>query len=108
MDEYGQNATVTNIDSISEMGEVAVLVDGKMAAIWLIPGHNVFHRKPDAPPKPKRKVVKTFKGFVTDTSVDSLDRPDDLLGDKRATVCLWWGTKNGSTFPATITIEVEE
>jgi len=99
IDENGQNATVIEIDA--EDGTVAVANIG-----WFVPGTTMFWRKPEAPPKPKRKVTHTEHGGIIAGATEF--RRDGILAYRDLTLRVYevGGCRMG--LPATLSWEVEE
>lgn len=105
-DETQQNATVTKV--------YGSLIDARVDSYGdlnsMKPGFDVWWRKPEAPPKPKRKVTKTFTGWMTGSGVENLEGRGENLGigaGVRRTVYMWEENK-GAKYKTTITVEVEE
>lgn len=101
-DEYGQNATVRAVypnTAPALTKQIGYLNVEDTQYAWT-PGISVFWRKPEAPPKPRRKVTKTFTRWVDQGNLCSLN------GNRAATLHMSKGCH--SDIPATITVEVEE
>ena len=73
----GTNATISSIDLACGL-VYATMYDG-MKWLWnLTPGREVFWRKPEAPPRPKRKVTKTGWANLYESAPD--DPKDRYMG----------------------------
>jgi hypothetical protein len=113
-DEHGQNATVISVtlpydNPLCPSGDIIVKADANGNSGQGHPGRNIFWTKPEAPPRPKRKVTKTFKGWMTNTGVGQLESVGELMGlnNTRRAVFLW-EEKENAPHKCTITVEVEE
>lgn len=105
VDEYGQNATVRDLSSKGTY----LCIDGD-SINWFTPGVNVFWTKPEGPPKPRRKVTKTFTGWMSTSGIENIEGAGVDLGSGagvRRTAYLW-AEPHGAKHKATLTVEVEE
>lgn len=105
----GQNAIISKIDYGAGLVWANLIADGKPWTWNLRPGLEVFWTKPEAPPKPKRKVTKTFTGWLRDDTVETLKGKGlPMCGDTLRTIEMWETYATASPNKVTITVEVDE
>ena len=83
-------------------------MDGEEGEDAFTPGDTMFWRKPEAPPKPLRKVTKTLTGFIIPEHLKVLLTFNDSSTSQDRSIDMWETRRGGSSVKCTITVEVEE